>query len=108
MKHLKFSVLVHTPVTEEPFEAPAGVTVSEANRVIYFDAEGLSLLNIVIEIGRDVAAPILAAWLYDRFVNRKSSKPAKETKINERVITFGSRDQFIQIVEREITNTEEK
>lgn len=108
MKHLKFSVLVHTPVTSEPFDPPAGVTVSDTDRVIYFDAEGLSLLNIVIEFGRDVAAPVLAAWLYNRFVNRKPSKPAKETKLNERVITFGSRDQFMQIVEREITHTEEE
>ena len=108
MKHLKFSVLVHTPVTAEPFDPPAGIAVSDTDRVIYFDAEGLSLLNIVIEIGRDVAAPVLAAWLYDRFVSRKPSKPAKETKLNERVITFGSRDQFIQLVEREITHTEEE
>lgn len=106
MKHLKFSVLVHTPVTAEPFDPPPGITVSDADRVTYFDAEGLSLLKIVIEIGRDVAAPILAAWLYDRFVNRKPSKPAKKIKLNERVVTVGSRDQFIQLVEREITQEE--
>ena len=82
--------------------------MSDTDQVIYFDAEGLSLLNIVIEIGRDVAAPVLAAWLYDRFVSRKPSKPAKETKLNERVITFGNRDQFMQLVEREITHTEEE
>jgi hypothetical protein len=48
------------------------------------------LLSIAIEIGRDVAASILAAWLYDRFVRPKASKPAKETKLNERVIAVGS------------------
>ena len=102
MKHLTFSVLVHTPVAAEPFDPPEGVTITEHDCTIYFDAEGLSLLTIAIEIGRDVAAPIFAAWLYDRFVSRKPSKPAKETKINERVITVGSRDEFIQLVEREI------
>ena len=108
MKHVKFSVLVHTPVTAEPFDPPRGVTYSEPDVVIYFDTEGLSLLAILIEVGRDVAAPVFAAWLYDRFVSRKPSKPAKQTKLNERVITFGTRDEFIQLVERELTQTKDE
>lgn len=106
--HLKFSVLVNAPVATEPFNPPEGVTIADRDCIIYFDAEGLSLLTMVIEIGRDVAAPILAAWLYDRFVSRESSKPAKEAKINERVITVGSRNEFIQWVQREITQTEKQ
>jgi hypothetical protein len=108
MKRLKFAVLVHTPVTMEPFHPPAGVTISGEDHVTYFDAEGLSLLTITISFATGVASQILAAWLYDRFVKPKSSKPAKETKLNERVVTIRSRDEFIQLVEREIAQTEDE
>ena len=103
MKHLRFSVLVHTPVTMKPFDPPSGITIAHEDRVTYFDAEGLSLLSITIGFASGVSAQILASWLYDRFIKPKTSKPAKETKLNERVITVGSRDQFIQIIEREMT-----
>lgn len=102
MKHLKFSVLVHTPVTAEPFDAPAGVSVSDEERIIYFDSEGLSLLSISIALASGVTAQVVGAWLYERFVKPKDSKPAKETKLNERVLTVVTRDEFIQLVEREI------
>jgi hypothetical protein len=106
MKQLNFAVLVHTPVTAEPFDAPAGVTISNEDRVTYFDAEGLSLLTITISFATGVTGQILASWLYDRFVRPKSSKPAKEIKLNERVITVRSRDEFIQLIEHEIMGTE--
>jgi hypothetical protein len=106
--NFRFSVLVHTPVTEEPFDPPAGVTITNVERIIYFDQEGLSLLTIAIEVGRDVVAPILALWLYERFIKPKGSKPAKETRINERLITVGARDEFIKLVEREIIQKENK
>ncbi len=108
MKHIQFSVLVHTPVTIEPFSAPAGVAVSDVDRVIYFDAAGLSLLSMIIGFTGGVTAQVLGSWLYDRFVKPKTSKPAKEIKINERIITAASREQFIQVLEREITRTEEQ
>jgi hypothetical protein len=106
MKRIVFSVLVHTPVTFEPFDEPAGVTIAGKKCVTYFDSEGLSLLTIGIEIGRDFAAPILCAWLYDRFVKNPSHKSSKDVKINERTITYITRDEFLHAVEREIQQSE--
>ena len=106
MPHLTFSVLVHTPVTFDPYDPPAGVAITDHQTKTYFDAEGLSLLTLALEIGRGIAAPIVAMWLYDRFVKPKESKPARKIRINEREITVGSREEFVRLIEREIRTTD--
>jgi hypothetical protein len=105
----RVSISIHgsSPDLEIPEDIIEGVTILDHEKIFYFDADGLADLNLVIEITRGVALPLLAMWIYDKFIKKDSKTIAKETKINEKVITFVSRDEFIQLVQREIEKTEE-
>jgi hypothetical protein len=105
---LTFSALLPASAIPDRLDPPEGIEIIDRKGITYFDAEGLSLLSIAIALGTGVTAQILANWLYDQFIKPKSGKGSKKTKINERVVKIRSRDEFVELIEREITENEEK
>jgi len=75
MKTLKFSIRTTNKMARKPFEAPAGVRITKEDCILYFSDEGLVLLTITIEIARSVVAPVVAMWLYDRFIKPVPASP---------------------------------
>ena len=108
MTTVSLSLHVPTRVAGGDLTPPPGVAVKKQKQIFYFDAEGFSDLNIIIEIARGVALPILAAWLYDRFLKKEPQTKEREVVIREVRYRIESKDQLVQILEREVKLTEKE
>ena len=84
---------------------PSGVAITEKKQIYHFDAEGFSVLNLVLTIGGGVATKVLASWIYDTFLKKEPKAKERELVIREVQYRIESQEQLVEILEREVKFT---
>jgi hypothetical protein len=102
MTTLPISLYIPSRVASDFVAPPSGVTVKEKKQIYHFDAEGFSVLKIVLEFGSGVAVSVVAAWLYDAFLKKDPAAKERELTIREVQYRIESREQLVEVLEREI------
>ncbi len=107
MARIKLSVLGPAHEVLARLHPPPGIIVADTEVRSWFSEGGLSLLTVTIEFGVAVSASVVAKWLFDTFVKPNPTDCARQIKINEKVVTVVTENQFQQLIEREITDTKD-